>query len=70
MSPAQVDWLPALIVLGIGLAAGAGVVWQVLAASRRLPSAATVATVEVRDLAGKGDALLRQLRELEDTASK
>ena len=70
MSPAQVDWLPALIVLGIGLAAGAGVVWQVLAASRRLPSAGAVATVEVRDLAGKGDALLRQLRELEDTASK
>jgi len=29
-----------------------------------------VASVEVRDLAGKSEALLRQLRELEDTASK
>src|SRR5262249_19319029 len=73
MNPAQVDWLPALLVLAIGVIAGAGVVWQVLASSRRQPSAAaaaSVASVEVRDLAGKSDVLLRQLRELEDTGSK
>jgi hypothetical protein len=70
MNPAAVDWLPPLIVLGIGIVVGAFVVWRVLAASRRQPATASAPALEVRDLSGKSEALLRQLRELEDTASK
>ncbi|HYS10542.1 MAG TPA: tetratricopeptide repeat protein [Myxococcales bacterium] len=70
MNPAQVDWAPALIVLAIGVVVGAAVVWRILSAARRVPAVEPVASVEVRDLAGKSEALLRQLRELEDTASK
>ena len=62
--------MPGLIVLGIGLVLGAAVVWRALTASRRQPSSGVVAPVEIRDLAGKSEVLLRQLRELEDTASK
>jgi tetratricopeptide (TPR) repeat protein len=66
-----VDWVPALVVLAIGLILGAGLVWRFLVASRRAARAgASLPAVEVRDLAGKSEALLRQLRELEDTASK
>ncbi len=66
-----VEWIPALIVLATGLVLGAALVWRLLAASRRTAQAgARVPAVELRDLAGKSDALLRQLRELDDTASK
>jgi len=64
---AAVDWLPALAVLALGIVVGTVFVWRMLAASR--PAARDV-PVQVRDLQGKRDALLRQLRELEDTASK
>lgn len=64
---AAVDWLPALAVLALGMVVGTVLVWRMLAASR---SAARDVPVQVRDLQGKRDALLRQLRELEDTASK
>jgi tetratricopeptide (TPR) repeat protein len=68
----SVDWVPALAALGVGLLLGAVLVWRVVRGSRPTAQAATggVSAVEVRDLAGKRDALLRQLRELEDTASK
>jgi tetratricopeptide (TPR) repeat protein len=67
----SVDWLPALAILVGGLVFGAILVWRLLGGARRsAPAGAAVATVEVRDLAGKSEALLRQLRELEDTASK
>jgi tetratricopeptide (TPR) repeat protein len=66
-----VDWVPALVVLAAGLILGIGLVWRFLAASRRsAPALVSVPAVEMRDLAGKSEALLRQLRELEDTASK
>ena len=66
-----VDWIPALVVLAIGLILGTGLVWRFRAASRRAARVlAGVPAVEMRDLAGKSEALLRQLRELEDTASK
>ncbi len=66
-----VDWVPGLIVLAVGLVLGIGLVWRLRAASRRAARALdSVPAVEMRDLAGKSEALLRQLRELEDTASK
>ena len=70
MNPGQsVDWVPALTVLAVGLVAGALAVLRLVAGSRRAARAGAV-DLQVRDLAGKRDALLRQLRELEDTASK
>jgi tetratricopeptide (TPR) repeat protein len=66
----SVDWVPALAILAGGLVFGAILVWRLLGASRRSVQAAVLPAVERRDLAGKSEALLRQLRELEDTASK
>ena len=65
----SVEWVPALVVLGAGLIAGCVLVWRVLSSSRRAAKAGVTA-LEARDLAGKSEVLLRQLRELEDTASK
>jgi cytochrome c-type biogenesis protein CcmH len=67
----SVEWVPALVVLGAGLIVGFALVWRLLSSSRRAAKAgAPVAALEARDLAGKSEVLLRQLRELEDTASK
>jgi tetratricopeptide (TPR) repeat protein len=68
----SIEWVPALIVLGAGLVVGFVLVWRLFPASRRrLAKAGTgVAALEARDLAGKSEVRLRQLRELEDTASK
>jgi tetratricopeptide (TPR) repeat protein len=67
----SVEWLPALIILGVGLVLGAAVVWRLLVESRgRAKVAAGTQAVELRDLAGKSDTLLRQLRELDDSAAK
>jgi tetratricopeptide (TPR) repeat protein len=67
MGPGEVDWGPALLVLAV--AAGAGV-WL----ARRLRATSSAAQLalplEARDLAARRDGLLRQLRELEDTALK
>jgi len=65
-----VDWIPALAILAGGLVFGAVLVWRLFGGSRRPAKARAFAAVEARDLAGKSEALLRQLRELEDTASK
>jgi cytochrome c-type biogenesis protein CcmH len=65
-----VDWVPALVVLATGLMLGTVLVWRLVAASRRAARAVPGVPVEVRDLAGRSEALLRQLRELDDTASK
>src|SRR5207244_8872941 len=65
----SVAWAPALFVLGAGPIAAFLLVWRVLSSSRRAAKAG-VASLEARDLAGKREVLLRQLRELEDTASK
>jgi cytochrome c-type biogenesis protein CcmH len=71
--PSGVEWGPALAVLAAGLVVGAILVWRLLAKSREARATAKIArtaSVQVRDLEGKRDALVRQLRELEDTASK
>ena len=72
MNPeSPVEWLPALLILGIGLVLGAAVVWRLLRDSRGPVKAfAGTPVVELRDLAGKSEALVRQLRELDDTAGK
>jgi len=64
-----VDWTPALAVLAAGLAIGALVLWRVMprGAVSKAPSGAPLA---LRDLLGKYEALLAQLRELDDIASK
>jgi tetratricopeptide (TPR) repeat protein len=66
----SVDWVPALAVLGVGLVFGVLAVVRLFAISRRAARSGPAVPVQVRDLAGKRDALLRQLREMEDTASK
>ena len=66
-----VDWIPALAVLVTGIVLGGAVVWRALAGPRSgAPARKGVPIIQVRDLMGKRDALVRQLRELEDTASK
>lgn len=65
------NWLPPLIVLGIGLAIGLVLALRMAwgkraAAQRQLP----VDDVEVRDLRVQRDLLLSQLRELDDIAGK
>ncbi|HEY7514522.1 MAG TPA: hypothetical protein VIC87_08590, partial [Vicinamibacteria bacterium] len=68
MMGSQVDWFPALAFLAAGIAFGAVVVFWLRRA--RAAPVLTTAPLEVRDLLGRRDVLLRQLRELEDTASK
>jgi tetratricopeptide (TPR) repeat protein len=70
MSPSEVDWGPALVVAGVGLALGAFFAWRVLARRGAAPAAVDPVPLPLRDLFGKRDALIAQLRELEDTASK
>jgi cytochrome c-type biogenesis protein CcmH len=65
-----VDWLPGLAFLAAGLALGAFFVWRAGAAKRTTPVQPALAPLEVRDLIGRRDALVQQLRELEDTAAK
>lgn len=71
MQTQAVDWTPALAILAIGLVLGAYFVFRARRAAqsggRALGSAAAM---ELRDLEGQRDALLAQLRELEDTGAK
>jgi tetratricopeptide (TPR) repeat protein len=68
VSPAAViDWQSALAVLVVGLAAGGILLWRTRRAAAPAPSGDGI---EQRDLEARRDALLRQLRELDDTASK
>ena len=64
-----VDWGPAVAVLVAGLAVGALVLWRVMprGAVSKTPS---VVPLTQRDLEGKYQALLVQLRELDDAAGK
>lgn len=63
-----VDWLPGLAFLVVGLALGVVLVWRFRSRPPLPPP--SDGPVALRDLAGKRDALLAQLRELEDTAAK
>ena len=71
MPPSEVQWQPALVVLVSGLVLGALLVWWV---RRRGGPAAAVTpeapSLELRDLDGRVAVLLRQLRELDDAATK
>jgi cytochrome c-type biogenesis protein CcmH len=64
---APVQWLPALVFLGVGLLLGAALAWR---ARKGRPAPRPAVPLEMRDLAGQRAALVRQLRELEDTAAK
>jgi tetratricopeptide (TPR) repeat protein len=66
MTEGGVDWVPALVALGFGLALGAAVAVRAVLGRR----AAAAATADERDLIAKRDALVQQLREMEDTARK
>lgn len=66
----EVDWAPAVSVLAAGLIVGALVLWRVVLQRGSQAPAPKAAPLEVRDLEGKYQALLAQLRELDDTASK
>lgn len=71
--PANVEWLPAVTILGAGLLGGSALAWF---GSRRRAAAAAASQKEetseiiVRELDAKRDSLLVQLRDLEDTSSK
>lgn len=68
MNPAGViDWQSALAVLVVGLAAGGILLWRTRQVAQPNP---TTGGLEQRDLEARRDALLQQLRELDDTASK
>lgn len=66
----EVDWVPALSVLAAGLLIGAVVLWRVVLRAAPSPPAASGPPLELRDLEGKRDALIRQLRELDAEATK
>ena len=71
MPPSEVQWQPALVVLASGLVLGALLVWWVR--RRGGPTGAPVPEarpLELRDLDGRVAVLLRQLRELDDAATK
>ncbi|MBK5258568.1 MAG: tetratricopeptide repeat protein [Thermoanaerobaculia bacterium] len=61
----QTDWLSALAILGAGLILG--VMFIYFFRGRRSAQQTTTDSIEQRDLFAKRDALIRQLRELEDT---
>ncbi len=70
MNPGGVDWTSSLGVLAAGLVLGSLFVWRFLARGPSTPTELARIPLELRDLSGKREALVAQLRELEDTASK
>jgi len=68
MAPGGIDWLPALVALGVGLLFGGLYVWKMRGPGPDAP--APELPLAQRDLEGKRDVLLRQLVELDDAAAK
>ena len=69
MNPATIDWQTSLGVLVAGLVIGGFLLWRL----RGAPASAVAAddrALDLRDLEAKRDALIRQLRELDDAAAK
>lgn len=64
----EVDWVPALVALAVGLVVGGALAFRVYR-SGRAPGPASEG-LGARDLQATADALLRQLRELDDAAAK
>ncbi|HVR41837.1 MAG TPA: tetratricopeptide repeat protein [Thermoanaerobaculia bacterium] len=62
----EVDWIPAAVVLGVGIVLGAIVAWRAASPGGR----STGEDPDARDLRARFDALMLQLRELDDLASK
>lgn len=68
MEGGGIDWVPALGVLVVGLVLGGALVWRMrLAGAAPAPPSGSL---DLRDLQGQRDVLLRQLVELEDAAAK
>ncbi len=69
----ETNWVPGLVVLGGGLLAGGAMMFRFLRAAPASTSSAPEKTdtqLELRDLEAHREALLAQLRELEETGSK
>jgi tetratricopeptide (TPR) repeat protein len=65
---APVQWLPPVAFVAVGVVLGAVLLW--LVRRRGGAAAPAVESLERRDLAEKRDVLIRQLRELDDSAAK
>lgn len=68
MPSSHVEWTPAIVILIAGLAVGGVFVWNLLRGrtkTKPLPD-----SIELRDLEGKRDALIQQLRDLDDDAAQ
>lgn len=65
-----VDWLPPLAVFAASLMVGALMVWRARASARKRARDPEAEPLAIRDLLGKRDVLIQQLREQEDTAAK
>jgi hypothetical protein len=70
VGPTGVDWGPGVWALVLGVSAGALLAWLARRRGARSAPAASVPPLETRDLAERRDALVQQLRELDDTAAK
>lgn len=70
MESTSVDWVSPLTVFAASLVAGALLVWRAYASTRNRARKPEEAPLALRDFLGKRDVLVRQLRELEDTAAK
>ncbi|MFN2442708.1 MAG: tetratricopeptide repeat protein [Thermoanaerobaculia bacterium] len=62
------DWIPALVVLALGVLIGVVVYWR--SSRREAAPAPSEVALEARDQRARFDALIQQLRELDDLASK
>lgn len=69
MNAGGIDWSSGLLVLAVGLVLGALFVWRARQAQKAAPHAADT-SLALRDLHGRRDALIAQLRELSDAAAK
>jgi len=69
MGAEQVDWLTAAAMLACGVIVGVMLVWHVMKSAAR-PQPSSELPPEIRDLLAKNESLIRQLRELDDTAGK
>lgn len=67
----QVDWGPALAMLGIGVAIAVVLIWRSSRVTRRtLPPEVVDQVLDLRDERARFDALITQLRELDDRAGE
>jgi thioredoxin-like negative regulator of GroEL len=70
MMPSEVNWLPPLIVLALGLLFGVLLVWRLRTGARPAEAAPVGGAPALPDLEARRDALIAELRELELDASK